>query len=142
MRRPDSAKRIYLTRKESQHKRLVNAAAVQEWFADRGFEIYDPASLSFSEQLARVQGAEVLVAPEGSAPWLGFYGSPGTRIGLLDNPHVDEYWTYELLCRRLGLHLSILTGPVVRVEPSYAKFSDYEIDIERLPAFLDDLCSR
>jgi hypothetical protein len=135
----DGPERIYVSRKDSQHKRLVNRVEVERWFAGQGFDIYEPASLTFAEQLARVRGAEVIAGPEGSGPWLALWARPGTAIGLLDNPYIDQYWPIAELFAPLGIRLSTLVGPVVRVEPSYVKFSDYEIDVDALPAFIADL---
>ena len=132
-------RRIYLLRQDTQHRRLVNRVDVERWFAEHDFEVYDPAALSFSEQLARIRGAAVIAAPEGSAPWLSFFARPGTAIGFLNNPFLDEYWFVTELCRSLGHHLAVLTGDVVVEHPLYPRFSDYTIDVERLPAFLDEL---
>lgn len=134
--RPGTPKQIYLARKDSQHKRLVNRAEAEEWFRQTGFDVYEPASLSFAEQLARVRGAEVVAGPEGSGLWLAFWARPGTKIAVLDSPYVDQWWPIVDLCRARGLELSILVGEVVRHESSYVKFSDYEIDLTQLPAFV------
>jgi len=136
--KPGTSKRIYLARKETQHKRLVNAGETSEWFRQQGFDVYEPASLSFAEQLARVRGADVIAGPEGSAFYLAFWARPGTTLAVLDNPYTDQWWPIADICRARGLRLSILVGEVVRHESSYVKYSDYEIDLGQLPSFLAD----
>ena len=136
------SQRIYLTRKDSQHRRLVNRLEVEEWFRGRGFEVFDPAELSFGDQLALVRGADLIVGPDGSGLWTSFLADPGTRVGYLNNPYLEDHWWIALLCEDLGLHLSILTGEVVTQAQDYRKFSDYRIDIDVLPAFLEELLSR
>ena len=59
---PPGPKRIYLTRKDWQHRRLVNRLEVEDWFAAQGFEVLDFGDLPFRQQLALTRGADVIVA--------------------------------------------------------------------------------
>jgi capsular polysaccharide biosynthesis protein len=136
---PAEHKRIYLTRKESQLRRLLNPREVEAWFAERGFELFDLEELSFTEQLALARGAEVIAGPDGSSMQISFFAGPGTSIGILNNPYLEDHRFYALACEHLGQRLLILTGEVAREDPAYRKFSDYRIDVAALPAFLDAL---
>lgn len=138
---PSGPKRIYLTRKDSQHRRLVNRVEVEAWFSGQGFEIFDPAELSFATQLALVRGADLIVGPDGSGLWSAFLACPGSAVGYLNNPYLEDHWWIAALCQSLGLHLSILTGEVVRQAEDYREFSDYRIHVNALPGFLEGLLS-
>ena len=137
--KPAEHKRIYLTRKESQLRRLVNSGEVEAWFAARGFEIFDLEELSFAEQIALARGAQLIAGPDGSSMQISFFAGPGTRIGILNNPYLDDHRFYALACEHLGQRGLILTGEVAWEHPGYKKFSDYRIDVAALPAFLDAL---
>lgn len=138
---PSGPKRVYLTREDSQHRKLVNRTEVESWFVARDFEVFNFGDLPFAQQLQRIRGADVVVGPDGSALWLTFLARPGTSVGFLNNPYLEEHWWIASLCESLGHRLSILTGEVVREHPAYRKFSDYRIEINALPGFLDELLS-
>jgi len=128
--------RLYLTRSG---RRLANRPEVERWFADRGFEVADFGRLPFVEQLRRIRGAELVVAEDGSVVYGLLFARPGLRIGVLAPPAPLEYeWCNEMF-RSLGHQLLVLIGDAVREHPTYAKFSDFHIDPERLPAFVDAL---
>lgn len=133
---PAGPRRIYLTRKDSQQRRLVNRAEVEAWFADHGFEIVDLEQLPFAEQIALARGAEVIAGPDGSSLQISFFASSGTAIGILNNPYLEDHRFYALACQHLGQRLRILTGEVVWEHPGYRKFSDYRIDVAVLPDLL------
>ncbi len=134
--------RIYLARKDSQHRHLENRHAVEGWFAAQGFEIVDFGGLSFSEQLRLVRGAEVIVGPDGSSLMMTMLAGPGTRIGVLDNPYLEDNEWYGLVCEELGQPLLYMIGDVVREDPNYRFRSSYEIDVNELPAFQEALLAR
>lgn len=133
---PAPHKRIYLGRRDSQLRRLVNRAEVEAWFTARGFEIFDLEELSFRDQLALARGAEVIVGPDGSSMQISFFAGPNTRIGILNNHYLEDHRFYAAACEHLGQRLSLLTGEVTWEHPGYEKFSDYRIDVTALPGFL------
>ena len=88
---PAPRKRIYLARSDRQHRRLANRSEVEEWFAARGFEILRLSEFSFAEQVGLARGADVIVGPDGSDLWISFLAGQGTRIGILNNPYLEEH---------------------------------------------------
>ena len=136
---PAAGKRIYLARKDTQLRKLVNREEVEAWFRARDFEIVDLEERSFVEQLALVRGADVIVGPDGSSMQMSFFAGPGTKIGILNNPHLEDHRFYRVACEALRQRLLILTGEVVTEHPGYRKFSDYRIEPAALPPFLDAL---
>jgi hypothetical protein len=134
-----SARRIFLARKSSQHRAMVNKREVEEWFAARGFEIHDFGELGFGEQLALVRGADVIVGPSGSSLMMTFFAGPGTRIGILNNPFLQDHEWYAAVAAGLGQRLSVLTGPVVADDQYYDYRAAYTIDVDGLGPFLEDL---
>ena len=118
----------------------MNRTEVEAWFAARGFEILDLEELSFSDQLALARGAEVIVGPDGSSMQISFFAGPGTSIGILNNPYLEDHRFYAVACEHLRQRLLILTGEVTCKHPGYKKFSDYRIDASAppgLPRFAD-----
>jgi capsular polysaccharide biosynthesis protein len=134
-----SQRRIYLTRKPSQKRKLINREAVEIWFKNNGFEIVDFGEKSFADQIRYVKGAEIVVGPDGSAFYMTLFARVGARIGLLTHQFLDDFEWYPQLCRELGQHHCVLKGEIAREDASYRQFADYRIDINLLPAFLDEL---
>ena len=135
--------RLYLTRKDSQHRRLVNREEVEHWARSQGFEIVDFGDLSFLEQLKSIRGAEVILGPHGSASMVVYFARPGTRFGEFNHALIREYERYSQaqVYRELGIYHRVLLGDVVARNPSYTTFSSYAVDVEALPAFLAELLS-
>jgi capsular polysaccharide biosynthesis protein len=117
----------------------MNRPQIEDWFSAHGFEIFDFGELPFKEQITLMRGAEVVVGPDGSNLWLTFFARPDTRIGIVNNPYLEEHWFVARLSESLGHRLSILTGDVVNENRAYRKFSDYRIEVDKLSGFLDGL---
>ena len=97
---------------------------------------------SFRQQLELVRGAEVMVGPDGSSLMTSFFARPGTRIGVLDNPCLEDNEWYGLVCATLGQPLLYLTGEIVAEDPNYRFRSSYRLDVAALGPFLDELLAR
>ena len=137
---PDSPhRRLYLSRADTQHRRLLNRPAVEAWFRDQGFAVLDCNGLSFPEQLALMRGAEWIVAPEGSALSNTLFARPGTRIGVLAGPQLAHHESYAQVTQALGQRLCLCLGrqPQALREGEY--FGNYEIDLDLLPRLLQRL---
>lgn len=135
----DAPRRIYLSRKDSQHRKLTNRREVEQWFAEHGFRTYDFEHIPFSEQLRLVQGADFIAGPDGSAFFLFFFARPGTRIAILNHPHLEDFEWYTQVCQALGLRFLVLTGDLVKQHAQLKTFCDYSIDLKTLPAYVDTL---
>ena len=135
-------RRLFLTREDHQHRRIVNRVEVEAWFREHGFHVVDFGRLPFAEQLRLTRGAEVVVGPDGSSLLVSLFGRPGLRVGVLDNPHLADNEWYVAMCRRLGQPVSYLVGEAVRDAPDYWYHADYRIDVAHLPGVVDDLLRR
>ena len=134
---PGGPKRLYLARKDSQHRRLVNRAEVERWAASEGFEIVDFGDLPFLKQLELIRGAEVIMGPDGSAMAMALFSRLGARLGAFSHPYIDQLVTYVHLYRDLGGHYAVMTGELTGENRD--RNSDYRIDPARLPRFLEQL---
>ncbi|CAN5790518.1 hypothetical protein BH23CHL8_BH23CHL8_09900 [soil metagenome] len=115
---------VYLARKPSQHRRLVNAEAIQEQLEGQGFQKVDFGELAFREQLRIIRGAEQVVAAGGSALLTTVFGPPGQRIGVMMPPFYGDIGWLTQACRALGHELSVLVGELANEHPRYRWMSD------------------
>jgi len=130
-------RRLYLTRKDAQHRRLVNRLEVERWASSEGFEIVDFGDVPFLKQLQLVRGAEVIMGPDGSAMAMALFARPGARLGAFSHPFIDQLVTFVHLFRELGGHYAVLTGELSG--ENHDRNSNYRIDPGRLPRFLEAL---
>jgi glycosyl transferase family 61 len=134
---------LYLTRKDSQHRRLTNREHVERCARSLGFEVVDFGELPFLEQVRMVRSADVILGPHGSQSMVVYFARPGTRFGEFNHELIREYERYSqaAVYRELGVHHRVLLGDIVARNPSYATFSSYAVDLDRLPAFVSELMS-
>jgi hypothetical protein len=133
---PPAGRRVLLARSDA---RLVNRAEVQDWFRNQDFDIVDPAILSFEEQVHFVRSADVIVTEDGSARYGLLFARTGARIGVLSASGHEYEWIGAML-RELGHRLLLLAGAPVG-DARNLTWSEYRIDVERLPAFIAELDS-
>ena len=135
----DVPRRIYLRRKATQHRRLVNDDDVSAELARRGFEAFDFEELAFDEQLRLVRGAKTIVAAGGSASFMTIFAEPGLEIGILNPPTIKDLGWFTQACRVLGFGLTAIVGEIVTEHDRYRWLSDYRIDMDQLHRYLDQI---
>lgn len=134
---PTGWDRIFLARRPSLKKRLVNAEEVEAAAEARAFRVLYPESLSFRDQLRAAHHARHLVAPEGSNSFLAFFAAPGARLCTLSPPNTYPLADVNAPLMELGVELTIFTGPVVSCIEGEEFWADYRIDAAEFGRFLD-----
>jgi hypothetical protein len=89
-----------------------------------------------------VRQARFIVAPEGSAIFLLFFATAGTRLCVLNHPLVDPLVIYQGLFGNRGIELTILTGPEKGQHHEMPHYADYEIPPDHFYDFLGDWSRR
>lgn len=77
--------RYYLTRRLG--RSITNAPEIEDMFVQRNFEIIDPASMSFVEQVNLFQSADCIAGPTGAAFANTIFCKPGTKVIGLSSRH-------------------------------------------------------
>jgi capsular polysaccharide biosynthesis protein len=131
--RPPSARRLYVSRANTGHRRVLNEPEIVSLLAGYGFEVIRPEELGFREQLSLFRDAEIIVAPHGSALANLAFCAPGAKvIELFPSANIDLYY-------RLATQLK-LDYRYVKSEDAPAAFmgsADYRIDPLGLKAALE-----
>lgn len=76
----DSAKMIYVSRRNIEKRRLQSEAALELALQKAGYRIVCPETMSAKEQIAVFAAADVIVGPTGAAFANVLYAKPGARI--------------------------------------------------------------
>ena len=90
------AKRIYVTRRGSQKRVLVNELDLETALAARGFTIVRPEDLSVREQIALFHQAELIVAPAGAALANVLFCRPGAKVIELQPSNFIGVWVRNI----------------------------------------------
>lgn len=129
--------RVFLARKPSVHRKLVNYRVIEAVAQARGFHVVHPEDLDFAEQVRLLRDARFVAGPEGSAFFLAFFARPGTHLCVLDHPHTAGLPLLTGLLSEIGVQPVVFTGPFARIHEEWPHLSDYEIDEVAFCQFLD-----
>ena len=102
-------RRIYIDRRRTQRRRLVNEDGVIAGLASLGFVAVEPEMLSIADQVRLFRGAEAIVAPHGAGLTnLGFCRPECVVLEL----HMDAYvyWAFRHLAALRGLRYDCVLG--------------------------------
>jgi hypothetical protein len=125
--------RVFLARKDSLHRKLVNRMEIEAIAVEAGFAIVYPEELGFLDQAALLRSARHVVAPEGSALFLNVFLMPGARVCIL-NHELTEYPV--LHAENKDIEVTILTGPKVGEQRGSPQDANYRINTNVFRRFL------
>jgi tetratricopeptide (TPR) repeat protein len=131
------ARRIFLARKNTKWRRLLNEQEIAADLANVGFETIVAEEMKASEQIDLFQSAQWIVAPNGSALLNLVFADPGVKLLILSQPNLFNWGTFQ------GPMLALGYKPIwVRGETAVAlnqKHSDYVVPIESLRKVLAEM---
>ncbi len=102
-------KRIYISRNNARHRRVLNEAEVMEELRQHGFISIQLESLSFTEQVALFAQAKVIIAPHGSGLTNIVFCQNNAKVAEFVSPHYNRHY-YWVISQYLGLEHYCLTG--------------------------------
>ncbi len=125
--RSEPFKKIYVTRRLADQRRILNNDEVSAFLQDRGFEIVEAEKLSVHEQIKLFSEVKTIVAPHGAGL---------TNMIFCDRPDVIEFFAEDVFDRGYFITLTNILGgkhtPLV-FEPQNA-LNDYYVDVNQLKA--------
>lgn len=86
--------KIYLSRSKNTWRKVVNEYEIVNLLRDEGFQIINIENLTFAEQVNLMQGADVVVAPCGSALNNVVFCDTGVKIFALGQSNLFNWGTY------------------------------------------------
>ena len=131
-------RRLYLTRRNSRWRRLLNEDAIAGLLAQRGFEVADPGALSMADQVRLAAGAEAIVGIYGGAMTLMMFAPRGTRVIELQYQRADmnEVNVTPSFCHQLGQPYQVVLG-IPQVSGTNPLDYDFTLAPELLERALD-----
>jgi hypothetical protein len=133
-------RRIYVARRDSANRVLINEDAVIALLSSRGFEIVELVGMTLADQARLFAGSSHIVAPHGAGLTNLVFCAPGVSVCEL---HMDKYlnWCFRRLCGLRGLNYGCVVGTAdgdLRPDgdPHHLR---WQIDIDSLDAVLSDV---
>ena len=123
-------RRIFLTRKHTKWRRLLNEEEIAADLLTIGFESIVIEEMSVSAQINLFQEAEFIVAPNGSALLNLVFADTSTKLLVLAQPNLHNWGTFQGPMDALGYQSLCVCGDYALAEDQ--KHSDYHIPLERI----------
>lgn len=84
--------RIYLSRRRTSMRVMVNEAALERALRDRGFRILNPETMTAADQVAAVRGAQVVVGASGAQLANALFLPPGAGLIEIQPQNFTSAW--------------------------------------------------
>lgn len=133
-----AGRRLFLSRRNQPRRQMLNWQEVESLCSSLGFDTFLPEAQTFSEQIAAIRSADYIVGAEGSAFFLCYYATPGTKICVLSHPELLGAPPLTAVLEAIGVESVYFIGPFASEHPQYSHWSDYTIDCKRLELFLKE----
>lgn len=127
--------RIFISRTDAERRHLANHDDIEAYLETQGFESYELSTLSFAEQVALFQRADIVV---------GVHGAGLTNLVFAADCRVYEIIgdvykpTYYLLAHVLDLEYAVIQGESIPVEGESVLHQDIQLDLEGLASALEN----
>lgn len=127
--------RLYLARRHSTWRKLVNENEIIQVVRERGFEVVDAENISFDVLSGLVAQANVIVGPAGSAMNNTVFAPKGSHAVFLSPPDVGNYVTFLSTLNEAGINAHFYCG--MADESQLSKHSNFTIPIEDFKFSID-----
>jgi capsular polysaccharide biosynthesis protein/tetratricopeptide (TPR) repeat protein len=140
-----AATRLYISRKDTTSRRIINETAVMELLRDFGFQCVTLESRSVPAQAALLTTAEVVISPHGGGLTNLVFCRPGTKVIEIFPPHF-VYPCYWLVSNLVDLRYYYLVGSapygsnIHQLLYPNARLEDIFVDLDTLRNLLKLAC--
>lgn len=136
---PQSGLRLYVNRRDTKIRRVLNEEALESVLAQRGFRSISAADFDFQDKIDLYSSAEIIVAPHGAGLANIAFCSPGTHVVEIDGAN----WTDPLfgdVARATNLRYTSIRA-FRTVSPSWMPdiIRHLEVDVERVVSTVDEI---
>ena len=111
--RASSGEKVFLSRRNCKVQRLVNMDEVEQIFADSGYQIVFTEEMTFDEQIALFNNADVIVGATGAAFTNIVYCHEGAQIGIIISDDQPAYF-YSNIANMINVRFTVLGADIVQ----------------------------
>jgi capsular polysaccharide biosynthesis protein len=134
---PQTGLRLYVNRRDTKIRRVLNEEALESALAERGFRSISAADFDFQDKMDLYSSADFIVAPHGAGLANLAFCSPGTHIVEIDGDDWSDPW-YGDVARAMDLSYTLIRG-FRTVSPAWLPdiVRHVEVDVERVVGAVD-----
>jgi len=132
-----SGGRIFLGRKAMKWRRLLNEEEIARYLSGLGFQTVYMEDLTATQQIALFQGADWIVAPNGSSLLNLIFADPKIKLLVLSQNNLFNWGNFQGPMTTLGYRPVFLCGE--EAEAIDQKHSDYRIPLYLIRHALSDM---
>ena len=138
------SKRIYVTRRGNNRRRLANEKAVERLFTEFGFQIVEPSTLTAVQTISLFRDCQFIAGPFGSGLYNILFSRQAPRALVLTPPVLKfnkQFLTMGHVCTSKGGNAGYVFGRIQEGSSGQAGEFDYscEIDMGRLKGVIATL---
>ena len=132
-------RRIFISRKNSDYRQLLNSEEVEQILLDRGFEVVFPENLSFAAQVRIFSQAEIVVGQSGAGMTnMIFVPKECKVLMLLSDLPMNNLHIFNALALVNNIKLEFILGKYVVSRLNRKIHSDFYINIKDLIEYLEN----
>ncbi|MDC0864840.1 glycosyltransferase family 61 protein [Rickettsiaceae bacterium] len=133
-------RRIFISRKNSDYRQLINTTQVEELLISRGFEILFPENLSFISQVKLFAQAEIIIGQSGAGMTNFVFADPKCRIIMMvSNAPSTNLYLFGNLASALGMNIEYLIGKHFNIRKKCSIHADFSVDTNMLTKYLNKI---
>lgn len=135
--RPQTKKKIFLTRINTNTVRISNESDVIKWFHEEGFEIVYTENLDYLEQIELFSSAKCIVGSSGAALTNLLYCHSGTVFGCII-PEEYDFCMYSTIMYHIGGIQLFLNAEIVS-KNLYIAADKYVVDEKKCKRYIQEI---
>lgn len=133
-----SFRKLYISRKNSDYRQVLNSNEIEDILVEKGFEIIFPEHLSFFAQVQLFSQAKLIIGQSGAGMANFIFAPKDCKIlMMMSDASQTNLHLFGALTQALGLNLEYIIGKSIVVRKKYSIHADFYIDIKLLIDFLD-----
>ncbi len=133
-------RKIFISRKKSEHRKLLNLEEIESLMVARGFEIVFPEALTFANQVKLFSQAKIVVGQTGAGFANLMFCPENCKALILINHHPQtSYYLFSNLAQILNIDLQFVPGSDVIEQVDKSLQNDFIISKSLLNNAIDSL---
>lgn len=132
-------RRLYISRKNSNYRQLLNSNEIEELLVQNGFEIVFPEYLSFFSQVQIFSQAEIIIGQSGAGMANFIFAPKDCKILIMmSDVSQTNLHLFGALAKSLDMDLEYIIGKSIVIRRKYSIHSDFYVDTKLLADYLND----
>ena len=123
-------RKIYVSRKNSDYRQLLNSTEIENILVKYGFEILCPEYLSFAAQVEVFSQAQIIIGQSGAGMANFMFAPKNCKVIMMagDDPNTNLHG-FHMLAELTGVSLKFLFGNCAPIARKFSLHADFYIDV-------------